>query len=199
MNGLHENLQELFQDEDARYAYAEAYLNASIAAQIKEYRGDMNQEELAAKVGTKQPGISRLENANYSAWKVETLRKLARAFGLRLRITFEEFGTLIPEIHDFDQNILRRRKFERDPVFNPGIEDVDKVPANSSHANSTASIPELFITIGNVRHRAKECECSWCKKKFLIRLAQLKSRPGRDGKFCSHSCCLSDTLSRRWA
>jgi transcriptional regulator with XRE-family HTH domain len=119
MNQLLEELRESFDDEDSRYAYAEAHLNASVAAQIKAVRGKMSQDELASMVGTKQSGISRLESANYSSWKVETLRKLARAFGLRLKISFEEFGTLIHEIENFQQDTLRKRKFAEDPAFNP--------------------------------------------------------------------------------
>jgi transcriptional regulator with XRE-family HTH domain len=118
VNRLLEQLREQFKDEDVRYAYVEGFLNASIAAQIKELRGEMSQQELAEKIGTKQSGVSRIENVNYSAWKVETLRKLARAFGLRLRISFEEFGTLIPEIENFNKKGLSRRRFEDDPVFN---------------------------------------------------------------------------------
>lgn len=117
MNELLDQLREKFQNEEARYAYAEGFLNASIAAQIKTLRGEMSQQDLADKVGTKQSGISRLENVNYSAWKVETLQKLARAFGLRLRITFEEFGTLIPEIENFRKETLQRRRFQDDPTF----------------------------------------------------------------------------------
>jgi DNA-binding XRE family transcriptional regulator len=120
MSQLLENLRATFRDEDSRYAYAEAHLNASIASQTKKLRGDMSQQELAEKIGTKQSGISRLENANYSSWKVETLRKLARAFGVRLRISFEEFGTLIPEIETFEKR-LQPRKFENDPVFGVGV------------------------------------------------------------------------------
>lgn len=123
MKSLSDRLRETFQEEDARYAYAEDFLNSSIAAQIKTLRDDrkLSQEELAALLGTKQPGISRLENTNYSAWKVETLRKLARAFGLRLRISFEEFGTLIHDIENFNREELIRRKFEDDPVFHPEV------------------------------------------------------------------------------
>jgi len=117
MNQLLERLRESFQDEEARYAYAESYLNASIAAQIKELRGEMSQQDLADRIGTKQSGVSRIENANYSSWSIETLRKLARAFHLRLRISFEEFGTLIPEIENFKDDILKRKRFEDDPVF----------------------------------------------------------------------------------
>jgi transcriptional regulator with XRE-family HTH domain len=116
MSRLQQSLRETFSDEESRYAYAEAHLNASIASQLKKLRGDMSQQELAEKLGTKQSGISRLENANYSSWKVETLRKAARVFGVRLRISFEEFGTLVPEIEIFGKR-LRPRRFEEDPVF----------------------------------------------------------------------------------
>jgi transcriptional regulator with XRE-family HTH domain len=117
MSQLLDRIREEFEDEDARYAYVEAHLNASLAAQIKALRGERTQEELASMAGTKQSGISRFENANHSEWKTETLRKLARAFGLRLRISFEEFGTLIPEIENFKDAVLKRRRFENDPVF----------------------------------------------------------------------------------
>ena len=88
MNELLDQLKENFKNEEARYAYADAVVNALISAQIKAQREDrqLSQEQLGALVGTKQSGISRLERADYSSWKVETLRKLARAFGLRLRI-----------------------------------------------------------------------------------------------------------------
>ena len=124
MNELSEQLREDLQDEDARYGYAEAFSNSFVAAQIKTLREDrdLSQQELGDKIGTKQSGISRLENANYSSWKVATLRKLARAFGLRLRISFEEFGSLIPEIENFNKKRIGRRRFEDDPIFRPHAE-----------------------------------------------------------------------------
>jgi ribosome-binding protein aMBF1 (putative translation factor) len=92
VNELLERLKEDFQNEEARYAYAESVANAYISEQIKKLREDrgLSQEELAALIGTKQSGISRLQSRDYSAWKVETLRKLAKAFGVRLRISFED-------------------------------------------------------------------------------------------------------------
>jgi transcriptional regulator with XRE-family HTH domain len=115
---LIERLKRDFQDEEARYAYVEDFLNSHIAIQLKGLRElrQLSQEQLAARFGTKQSGISRLENVNYSSWKVETLRKLARALGVRLRISFEEFGTLIEEIDDLG-NAIKRREFKDDPVF----------------------------------------------------------------------------------
>jgi len=112
------NLRRDFQVEEARYAYSEDFVNTYIAAQIKNLREErnLNQGQLAEMIGTKQSGVSRLENINYSAWKVESLRKLARAFGLWLKISFEEFGELPKEIDGFKKS-LSRRSFSDDPVF----------------------------------------------------------------------------------
>jgi transcriptional regulator with XRE-family HTH domain len=123
MSELLDDLRKDFENEDARYGYAEGFLNAHTAAQIKTLREDreMNQQGLAEKIGTKQSGISRLENANYSAWKVKTLRKLARAFGVWLDIRFREFGELPSEVESFRRATLQCRKFEDDPAFRVGI------------------------------------------------------------------------------
>ena len=96
----------------------------------------MSQDDLAKIVRTKQSGISRLENANYSSWKIETLRKLARAFGVRLKISFEEFGTLPTEVENFRRENLSRRKFADDPVFRSenGEGKKNKLQAHTTNA-----------------------------------------------------------------
>src|SRR6266571_1352039 len=102
---LRQQLKHSLQDEEYRHAYADEHLNLSIATQtkvIREQQG-MTQEELAVKIGTKQAGVSRLESANYSGWSTAALRRLARAFDLRLRVSFEEFGTLWREVKTFNR------------------------------------------------------------------------------------------------
>jgi transcriptional regulator with XRE-family HTH domain len=121
VNELLDQLRGDFQDEDSRYAYADSVANAFVAAQIKALREErkLTQEQLAELTGTKQSGISRFQRADYSGSKIETLRKFARAFGVRLRVSFEEFGSLLPDIGGFTKERLTPRKFEDDPVFNP--------------------------------------------------------------------------------
>src|SRR5438876_1509559 len=121
VNGLLNQLRRDFTDEDYRYAYTESFMNSCVAAQIKTLREErhLTQDGLALKIGTKQAGVSRVENVNYSAWKVETLRKIARALGVRLKISFEEFGTLPAEIESFGREALIRSPFDSDPVFSP--------------------------------------------------------------------------------
>ena len=120
MSEYRTSLREELKDEEYRYAYAEDFLNTAIAMQIRvlrEQRNNMTQEALADKIGTKQAGISRLENVNYSAWKTATLRKLARAFGVRLKISFEEFGSFLDEAESFSRESLQRKAFEEDLEF----------------------------------------------------------------------------------
>lgn len=121
MNPLLDQMKKQFAetDEESRYVYADGFVNASVAAQIKVNREaqKLSQQDLADKVGTKQSGISRLESIDYDAWKVESLRKIARALGLWLDIEFREFGDLPDRIAGFTQEHLKRRRFDKDPAF----------------------------------------------------------------------------------
>jgi len=109
-------------DKDYRHAYADEHLNLSIGTQIKVIREQqgMTQADLADRIGTKQAGVSRLESANYASWSIAALRRLAEAFDLRLRVSFEEFGTLWEEVHYFSRKSLERRRFDDDPEFKQG-------------------------------------------------------------------------------
>ncbi len=126
---LRERLRNDLSDSEFRHAYADENLNLRIATQIKVLREQqkLSQKELAEKLGTKQAGISRLESADYSGWSVRVLKKLAEAFDLRLRISFEEFGTLWREVDQFSRVELERRPFKDDPEFKgPDVETHSK-------------------------------------------------------------------------
>jgi transcriptional regulator with XRE-family HTH domain len=68
---------------------------AAIAAQVILYRTrhGLTQEELARRVGTSHSAISRLESGQHKT-SVETLRRIASALNLRLRISFEALPEL---------------------------------------------------------------------------------------------------------
>lgn len=120
-------------DPEFSEGYAESFLNSYIATQIKVIREqrNMKQADLAREVGTTQTAISRIENVNYSSWNVNTLKKLARAFGVRLRVSFETYGTLPDEVGKFTQESLQRTERENDPGLlerkEPQREQVDDV------------------------------------------------------------------------
>jgi transcriptional regulator with XRE-family HTH domain len=64
-----------------------------------------------------QPRISVMENVNYSSWSIKILRKIAEAFDLTLRVSFESFGTRVGDIEKFSRKNLERCSFDKDPYF----------------------------------------------------------------------------------
>lgn len=62
----------------------------ALAHQLKELReaAGLSQAVLAKRIGTKPPGIARLESGKFAP-RLGVLRKVATALGVRLRIQFE--------------------------------------------------------------------------------------------------------------
>ena len=116
---IREELREELRDFEARHDYAEMFLDSSIALQIKALRlqRGWSQEELADHSEMHQSQISAMEQVTFSSWTLKTLKQLARAFDLRLRLTFETFGTLVDEYADQSRQGWERPSFESDPAF----------------------------------------------------------------------------------
>jgi transcriptional regulator with XRE-family HTH domain len=117
MSAINDALRTELRDQEYSEGYAESFLNSYVATQIKvirEQRG-MKQADLAHEMGTTQTAISRIENVNYSSWNIRTLKKLARAFGVRLKVSFETYGTLPEEVEGFGRGTLQRAAREEDP------------------------------------------------------------------------------------
>ena len=128
-----DKLRREFRDPEYAFSYADGFLNSYIATQLKvlrEQRG-WTQEKLAQESGMMQARISVLENVNYSSWSISTLRRLARALGVRLKVSFEQFGTLLPELEHLERKSLQRLPLAKDPVF--GVLEI------TSHIGSQAA------------------------------------------------------------
>ena len=114
--------ERLFRDlpksEEFRYDYDEEFQKTFIAAQIRALREDRGwtQTELAKRVKTGQSQISEMEG-DYNSWSVRTLRKLAREFGVRLSVSFESWGELIPRVESFRRENLIKPEIKDDPAF----------------------------------------------------------------------------------
>jgi transcriptional regulator with XRE-family HTH domain len=110
-------LRKNLQDREYAEEYAKSFLDAFVATQIKVIREQrsMTQAELGSLIGTTQAGVSRYEDVNYSSWSLRTLMKIARAFDVRLRVSFEPYGTLPDEVIRFDRTRLETVDRENDP------------------------------------------------------------------------------------
>jgi transcriptional regulator with XRE-family HTH domain len=126
MAGISETLKADFRG-DGEYAegYAEGFLGTYVATQIKVLREqrEMTQKDLADALKTTQTVISRVENVNYSAWNITTLKKLARAFKVRLHVSFETYGSLVDDVGNFKRERLQRAPRDKDPELLPAPSD----------------------------------------------------------------------------
>jgi transcriptional regulator with XRE-family HTH domain len=153
-----ERLTRDFNDPDYRHVYDEGFLNSSIATQIKVLREERGwtQAHLAGKAKMNQSRVSELEDVNFNSWTMRTLRKLARALDLRLKISFEEFGTLLRDFRDLNRESLSRRSFGSDPAFQSA--HAEAKPMASARALRIAPMPpEPELTASGVSSQ-EACE-----------------------------------------
>ena len=77
-------------DEELQQLIAEETLNAEVARLIYDARtaADLTQAELAEKIGTKQPVIARLEDADYEGHSLSMLQRIAVALNQRIELHF---------------------------------------------------------------------------------------------------------------
>jgi len=108
-----------------REQYANSVLTENVSTQVQALRRQrgLTQEDLARKIGTKQPRISNIETPpegdDPPNWEVATLNRIAHALGTRLKITFETYGSLVEELGSVSSDSLRRAEPENDPVLSP--------------------------------------------------------------------------------
>ena len=136
---VRDNLREsLPSDPEFRHTYADQILKLFVCSQIKVLREQrkMSQAALAEALGTTQSAVSRLESTDYTAWSVDTLGKIARAFDVRLRITFEGFGSLWLDVGGITKEALERPKIEEDLEFSPFDAEVK--------GSSSVDLPENY-------------------------------------------------------
>ena len=78
-------------DSKLRTLIEEETLNAHVARLIYEARtgAGLTQRQLAELIGTQQPDIARLENADYQGHSLNMLHRIAMALNQRFDISFE--------------------------------------------------------------------------------------------------------------
>ena len=155
MAAIGESLRNDLREPEFSEGYAESFLDAWIATQIKVLREqeELTQAQLASRIGTKQTVISRYENVNYSSWSLTTLKKLARAFRVRLRVSFETYGSLLDEIEHFDRDRLARVPRERDPEL---LQQRELAPeGQAGQGQSSRTLPSIAHSAGALQETRK--------------------------------------------
>jgi transcriptional regulator with XRE-family HTH domain len=116
MTELVKTLLTEFKDKEYAHAYMEEFSNMAIAAQIKVLREQYGwtQKKLAEAADMKQERVCALEDVDYDAWTIKTLRKLAKAFDLTIKVSFEKFSSGILDISKISAETLKRTSRPQD-------------------------------------------------------------------------------------
>jgi transcriptional regulator with XRE-family HTH domain len=88
---IKEHLKERMKDREFQKAWHgldEEFEVVESIIQAREKAG-LTQEQLAKRIGTKQPALSRLERGGFNRATLETLRKIAEALDVRLVVRLE--------------------------------------------------------------------------------------------------------------
>jgi transcriptional regulator with XRE-family HTH domain len=93
------NLKERLKDEAFRRKFFWAESSAHIARQLiaLRKRRELNQKQVAEKIGTQQSAISRAEQADYQNWSFTNIRKIADALNARVRVYIEPAEDVLQE------------------------------------------------------------------------------------------------------
>ena len=113
-----ETLTDLLGDKEYAHEYMDEFLNTAIATQIKVLREQRlwTQEDLAEAAALHQEQICLLENVNNSSWTIKTLLKLARAYDVRLHVSFETFRAELIYLENFNfESIVEKKWLQRVP------------------------------------------------------------------------------------
>lgn len=123
-----------FLDKEYRDAYADTFLDTSIATQLRVLREqrELTQGELADLCDMKQSRISTMEDVNYSNWSIKTLKRLAHALDVPLFVSWGRWPDLMRSTDNFSRAYLQRPDFANDPQFTQHAEISQATTVNVS-------------------------------------------------------------------
>jgi len=118
-NEIREQIVNKLSDKEYRDIFVSEQINTGLAFQIRtmrEKRG-WTQSQLGEKAGMAQSRISVMEDANYSRFSLNTLKRLASAFDVALVVRFEPFSRLVEHFVTLDSSSLNIPSFQEDEFY----------------------------------------------------------------------------------
>ena len=103
-------------DDEFREAYMEACVEQNLAWQIRFNRQQRNldQEQLARIIGTKQSAISRMGDPNYGRHSIKSIVKIAHAFKCAVSIKLISYSELAEDSKRFSKKTAVVKSFEEE-------------------------------------------------------------------------------------
>jgi len=131
-----EHIWRSLNDDEYRHQFVEEEINVGIAFQIRALRNRQNltQEELADKLGVRQPLISSWENPDYGKYTLATLKDLSKSFDVGLLVRFVSFSTLLNWTADLKPDDLAPSSFAEEQQQVTYNTLVDKIASDADQS-----------------------------------------------------------------
>lgn len=133
MRDIESALRRELKDPEYSEGYAESFLNSFLATQVRVLRQQrrMTERELADATCLSVSSIRRMEDVNNPSWSIPSLIRLARAFRVRLKVSFETYGSLPVQAVRLTRTQLERVPREADPGLWAQVGQDQTVPRSS--------------------------------------------------------------------
>lgn len=147
---LQKVIEDLKSSKEYRDAFVEEHINTGLPFQIHTLREQRKwtQKDLGIRASMAQETISRLEDPNYGKLTLQTLKRLASAFGVALMVRFVPFSELVEwELH-LTPDSLKVQSFENESYFKEKSErefrNLHRVPEQPSldYSKITVAVKE---------------------------------------------------------
>ncbi len=146
MSALIDRLKSDFQDPETRHVYVDEFLNYYLATQIQVLREQRKwgPHDLAETANLSCSNVEDLEDVSYSSWTLDSLKRLARAFDVVLKVHFVSFGERLKDIDQLSRESLECPPFDDDLVF------------SENNKTSDVKLESALNTFGQVRYSGIE-------------------------------------------
>jgi transcriptional regulator with XRE-family HTH domain len=158
-NEIRRQIVNKLSDKEYRDIFVSEQINTGLAFQIKamrEARG-WTQAELGDKAGgMAQSRISIMEDANYSRFSLNTLKRLASAFDVALIVRFEPFSKLVEHFVTLDSSALSISSFNEDQFYEETSfsENLEIWSTNTKMVGAFAATEETIQYVNTAAHMA---------------------------------------------
>jgi transcriptional regulator with XRE-family HTH domain len=169
------NIISEFKDKEYRDAFVSEQIDTGIPFQIRALRKQRNltQKKVAELAGMEQARISVMEDPNYEALTLSTLKKLASAFDIGLLVRFVAISDLVEWELNLSPDSLEVPSYDEDPYFKetkePVIEaaveveaDSTKYPTESSALGTSAEIIYFKDLVARQATHLPVTDCTDC-------------------------------------
>ena len=112
-----------FAVKDYRDQFVAYHAQTLLAHQVRGIRGNRSQDKFGAAIGMPQSVVSRLEDANYGKWTLQTLLAIAARTDRALIVRFAGF-------EEFAAEVLRPEHYDAPPAYDAAEQQMEAVKAH---------------------------------------------------------------------